>query len=80
MAFEKNTILNIKSKFEENFSPTVWWEHGTLWADCDEKESIIIKDALEECLSSGFKVGVSLLKATKTEPWDQYAFDIMTIN
>jgi len=35
----------------------------------------LIKDTLE-WYSGGYKVIVSCLKATETEPWDQYAFDI----
>ena len=76
MAFETGSLNHIKSKFEN--APTMWWQYGTLWADTNSKEDVeIIKEGLEEFIAKGFKVGVSCLKATTTEPWDQYAFDIM---
>lgn len=82
MAFEKTTLLNIEKKFDEfgARTPSIWWEHGTLWADCDENEASLIKEGLEDSINKGYKVQVSMLKATKTEPWDQYAFDIMGVH
>ena len=79
MAFEKNSLIHIKEKFEdENFAPTMWWQHGVLWADTNSKDDVeLIKEGLEEYISSDYKVSVNCLKATKTEPWNQYAFDIV---
>ena len=80
MSFEKTSLINIEKKFNEfgASKPTIWWEHGVLWADYPNKDEVnLIKEGLEDSLAPGFKVGVSCLKATKTEPWDQYAFDIM---
>jgi hypothetical protein len=36
-----------------------------------------VKEAMLEVLNPGLDVQVSKLKATTTEPWDQYAFDIV---
>ena len=79
MAFETNTLVQIHKKFNEfgATAPNVWWEHGTLWADTDKQEDVnLIIEGLEETINPKYKVQVSKLKATKTEPWDQYAFDI----
>jgi hypothetical protein len=57
----------------------MWWEHGTLWIDNPtEGELNVIKDAMiEDVLASGFTVQFNCLKATKTEPWDQWAMDVV---
>jgi len=79
MAFETEVIKNIQNKFKETNTdaPNVWFEYGTLWADTNQQSDVYtIRQALEECLNSKYKVKVSKLDATETEPWDQYAFDI----
>ena len=48
------------------------------WADnptLDEVE--LIKEGMLEVINPGLDVKVSKLKATETEPLDQYAFDIV---
>jgi|TARA_B100000073_G_scaffold267741_1_gene227336 hypothetical protein len=80
MGLESKTREVITEKFADNDlgKPAIWWEHGTLWADnptLDEVE--LIKEGLLEVINSGLDVKVSKLKATETEPWDQYAFDIV---
>jgi hypothetical protein len=43
----------------------------------DKKDLEIIEDVmLNEVLSPGYKLDFNCLKATKTEPWDQWAMDI----
>ena len=80
MGFEKRANITIKEEFIEHFgfdcTPTLQWTNGCLYADTSNKEEVnLIKDTLE-WYSGGYKVLVSCLKATDTEPWDQYAFDI----
>ena len=47
----------------------------------NDKEDIdTIKDVMEtEVLCKDFKTSFNCLKATKTEPWDQWAMDIVEI-
>ena len=56
----------------------MFWQHGTLWIDTDDKDDLeIIKEVMEEeVLSQNLTVDFNLLKATETEPWDQWAMDI----
>ena len=83
MGLENKTLNNIDVKFAQADiqKPNVWWEYGTLWADTnDQKDVELIKEGLEEVINSSFKVKVSKLGATDSEPWDQYAFDIVEPN
>ena len=75
MGLESKTREVITEKFADNDlgKPAIWWEHGT--PTLDEVE--LIKEGLLEVINSGLDVKVSKLKATETEPWDQYAFDIV---
>jgi len=80
MGLEKTTLLKINEKFDEAGvqTPSIWWEYGTLWADaCNGKEVDLIVEGLMDSINPNFTVKVSKLKATKTEPWDQWAFDIV---
>lgn len=80
MGLENRTLNNIDVKFAQADiqKPNIWWEYGTLWADTnDQKDVELIKEGLEEVINSSFKVKVSKLGATDSEPWDQYAFDIV---
>ena len=80
MGFEKRANLTIKEEFKRSFgwdcTPTLHWTNGCLYADTSNKEEVkLIKDTLE-WYSGGYEVLTSCLKATETEPWDQWAFDI----
>lgn len=81
MGLETLSIDRINRQFNEMGAkaPTMWWEHGTLWIDYPtEAELQVIKDTmLEDVLASGFTVQFNCLKATATEPWDQWAMDIV---
>jgi hypothetical protein len=63
-------------------APTMWWEYGTLWIDYPTQDELnIIKEAMiEDVLAPGFTVQFNCLKATKTEPWDQWAMDVVEAN
>ena len=83
MGLENRTLNNIDVKFAQADiqKPNVWWEYGTLWADTNDQNDVeLIKEGLEEVINSSFKVKVSKLGATDSEPWDQYAFDIVEAN
>ena len=47
--------------------------------DTDDTDDLrVIKEVMEdEVLAPGCKVDFNLLKATETEPWDQWAMDIV---
>jgi len=80
MGFERRANIRIKEEFIQEFgwdcTPRLEWTNGCLYADTSRKEEVqLIKDTLE-WYSGGYKVLTSCLKATDTEPWDQWAFDI----
>ena len=81
MGLETHSIVEIKERFHKvgKEAPTMWWEHGTLWIDTNDKDDIKeIKDVMEsEVLSPGLSVDFNCLKATETEPWAQWAMDIV---
>ena len=81
MSFETTAINSIKSAFDkENLTaPEMHWEYGTLWVDTNsELDMDLVATTLEsDVLSSEFKVDMNCLKATATEPWDQWAVDIV---
>ena len=81
MSFETTAINSIKSAFDkENLTaPEMHWEYGTLWVDTNSEEDMdLVATTLEsDVLSSEFKVDMNCLKATATEPWDQWAVDIV---
>lgn len=81
MSFESTAINSIKSAFdkEDLTAPPMHWEYGTLWVDTNSEEDMdLVATTLEsDVLSSEFKVDMNCLKATKTEPWDQWAVDIV---
>ena len=77
MGFEKNMNIRIREVFDESCldTPKLEWFNGTLYADTDSKiEAKMIKNIIQDY--TGHQVDQHLLKATPTEPWDQYAYDI----
>tara|TARA_R100000742_G_C4279496_1_gene104221 strand:+ start:244 stop:501 length:258 start_codon:yes stop_codon:yes gene_type:complete len=77
MGFEKTMNILIKDVFEERNKdvPKLEWFNGTLYADTNDKvEAMMIKNIIQDY--TGYQVDKNLLKATPTEPWDQYAYDI----
>ena len=81
MSFETSAIKSIAQAFDkENLTaPPMHWEYGTLWVDTNsELDMDLVATTLEsDVLSSEFKVDMNCLKATTTEPWDQWAVDIV---
>ena len=81
MSFETTAIKSITQAFDkENLTaPPMHWEYGTLWVDTNSEEDMdLVATTLEsDVLSSEFKVDMNCLKATETEPWDQWAVDIV---
>jgi len=81
MGLETHSTVEIKERFhkENKELPNIFWQHGTLWIDTDDTDDLrIIKEVMEdEVLNKNFTVDFNLLKATKTEPWDQWAMDVV---
>lgn len=81
MGLETHAIVEIKERFhkEGKAMPYMNWEYGTLWIDTNDQEALdTIKDVmLNEVLANHCDVQFNCLKATKTEPWDQWAMDIV---
>ncbi|MBR20366.1 MAG: hypothetical protein CMA64_09540 [Euryarchaeota archaeon] len=81
MGLETHSTVEIKERFhkENKELPTIFWQHGTLWIDTEDTDDLrIIKEVMEdEVLNKNFTVDFNLLKATETEPWDQWAMDIV---
>jgi len=81
MGLETHAIVEIKERFhkEGKAMPYMNWEYGTLWIDTNDQEDLnTIKDVmLNEVLANHCDVQFNCLKATKTEPWDQWAMDIV---
>jgi len=78
MGFEKRVNLEIQEEFlfeGRDYQPRLEWFNGTLYADVDTQEDALLIQSVIQSMT-GTKVIKSCLKATKTEPWDQWAFDI----
>lgn len=74
------STINWAIKEEEELQGLEWhWSNGTLFADTNDIEQVgKIKEIIEEN-TMNTEVEVNCLKATTTEPWDQYAFDLKLI-
>ena len=81
MGLETLATVEIRERFHKlgRPVPSFNWEYGTMWIDTDDTDDLrVIKEVMEdEVLSPGCKVDFNLLKATETEPWDQWAMDIV---
>ena len=77
MGLETLSTVEIKERFhkEDRSLPNMNWQYGTLWIDTEDTDDLrIIKEVMEdEVLNPNLTVDFNLLKATKTEPWDQWA-------
>tara|TARA_X000000950_G_scaffold265280_1_gene339392 strand:- start:12529 stop:12780 length:252 start_codon:yes stop_codon:yes gene_type:complete len=82
MGLETHSIVEIKERFhkENRDVPPMHWQYGTLWIDTEDTDDLrVIKEVMEdEVLNPGFIVDFNLLKATETEPWDQWAMDVIS--
>ena len=81
MSFETRALKSIKEHFDikSKTVPNMFWQHGCLWIDTEDKLDLVrIKKAmLEDVLPIKYTVEFSELKATNTEPWTQWAMDII---
>ena len=81
MGLETHSIVEIKERFhkENRGLPNMNWQYGTLCIDTEDTDDLrIIKEVMEdEVLNHNLTVDFNLLKATETEPWDQWSMDIV---
>jgi hypothetical protein len=89
MGFERKCIAHIKKmvhkRHDQHIEP--WFQSGTLWCDnicedvADTIQHSIVNFVQAHKVIEGFNfrdysVSKSVLRATETEPWDQWCFDI----
>jgi len=80
MGLETHSKVEIHERYHKEglTPPPISWTNGTMYIDTnDQKDLDIIKDVmLTEVLDKSYKLDFNCLKATETEPWDQWAMDI----
>ena len=81
MGLETLSTVEIRERYHKlgKEVPNMHWQYGTMWIDTDDTDDLrIIKEVMEdEVLNKDMTVDFNLLKATETEPWDQWAMDIV---
>ena len=81
MGLETLSTVEIRERYHKlgKEVPNIHWQYGTMWIDTDDTDALrIIKEVMEdEVLNNNMTVDFNLLKATETEPWDQWAMDIV---
>ena len=81
MGLETLSTVEIKERYHKlgKEVPNMHWQYGTMWIDTDDTDDLrIIKEVMEdEVLNQNLTVDFNLLKATETEPWDQWSMDIV---
>ena len=81
MGLETLSTVEIRERYHKlgQEVPNIHWQYGTMWIDTDDTDDLrIIKEVMEdEVLNNNMTVDFNLLKATETEPWDQWAMDIV---
>ena len=81
MGLEILSSVEIKERFYKDNRPlpSFNWQYGTLWIDTEDQTDLdtIEEVMLNEVLAPGLGVAFNKLEATETEPWTQYAMDII---
>ena len=81
MGLETLSTVEIRERYHKlgKEVPNMFWQHGTMWIDTEATDDLrIIKEVMEdEVLNQNLTVDFNLLKATETEPWDQWSMDIV---
>jgi len=84
MGLETLSSVEIKERFYKDNRPlpSFNWEYGTMWIDTEDRTDLdtIEEVMLNEVLGPGYGVTFSKLEATETEPWTQWAMDIVGSN
>ena len=81
MGLETLSTVEIRERYHKlgKEVPNMFWQHGTMWIDTEDTADLrIIKEVMEdEVLNQNLTVDFNLLKATETEPWDQWSMDVV---
>jgi hypothetical protein len=81
MGLETLSTVEIRERYHKlgKEVPNMSWQYGTMWIDTEDTDDLrIIKEVMEdEVLNQNLTVDFNLLKATETEPWDQWSMDIV---
>ena len=81
MGLETLSTVEIRERYHKlgKDVPNMFWQHGTMWIHTEDTDDLrIIKEVMEdEVLNQNLTVDFNLLKATETEPWDQWSMDIV---
>ena len=81
MGLETLSTVEIRERYHKlgKEVPNMHWQYGTMWIDTDDTDDLrIIKEVMEdEVLNNNMTVDFNLLKATETEPWDQWSMDVV---
>ena len=81
MGLETLSTVEIRERYHKlgKEVPNMFWQHRTMWIDTEDTDDLrIIKEVMEEeVLNQNLTVDFNLLKATETEPWDQWSMDIV---
>ena len=81
MGLETLSTVEVRERYHKlgKDVPNMFWQYGTMWIDTEDTDDLrIIKEVMEdEVLSQNLTVSFNLLKATETEPWDQWSMDIV---
>ena len=81
MGLETLSTVEIRERYHKlgKEVPNMHWQYGTMWIDTDDTDDLrIIKEVMEdEVLNKDMTVDFNLLKATETEPWDQWSMDVV---
>ena len=81
MGLETLSTVEIRERYHKlgKEVPNMSWQYGTMWIDTEDTDDLrIIKEVMEdEVLNKNLTVDFNLLKATETEPWDQWSMDIV---
>lgn len=77
MSTEKQILDAVKHgvSMEHKVQVNPYFEHGSIWCDHIKED---VAETMESLIAheTGCAVYKNKLKATDTEPWDQYVFDI----
>ena len=74
MGFESKTTKVVNETVED---ANPHWVCGTLFVDLNDASALVLKSVLENEVAEGVTIDINCLKATATEPWDQWAFDFV---
>jgi len=81
MGLERLSSVEISERFQKDGKPvpSFHWAHGTMWIDTEDQRDLdTIKEVMvNEVLAPGCSVQFSEVRPTESEPWTQWAMDVV---